>query len=75
MVYQMPGPGRKSVFVASSDANSESARLELNGWALGNGYHLAPAPRTYTVYGREQRPRQWVLLERGDVMPSLGTGC
>ncbi len=66
MVYQMPGPGRKNVFVASSDANSESAQREVTGWAQGNGYCLAPAPRTYTVYGREQRPRRWMLLERGE---------
>ena len=66
MIYQMPGPGRKSVFVASSDMNSEAAQSELTGWARGNGYRVIPAPRTFTVYGREQRTRQWVLLERGE---------
>jgi hypothetical protein len=64
MVYQMPCPGSKGVFAASSEPNSDLARQELQGWAEGNGYQLDAAARTFTVYGRDQQPRQWVLLER-----------
>ncbi len=65
MVYQMPCPGSKGVFVASSEPNPDHARQELQGWAAGNGYRLAEAARAFTVYGRDQQPRQWVLLEQG----------
>ena len=63
MVYQMPCPG-KGAFVASSDPNKDLASRELQGWAAQNGYLFGSAGRTFTVYGSEQRPRQWVLLER-----------
>ena len=64
MVYQMPCPGKEGVFVASSHANENQAYHELYGWAAGHGYHLADATHAFTVYGQEQQPRQWVLLER-----------
>ena len=64
MVYQMPCPGKEGVFVASSYQSPEQAERELQGWAAGHGYRFAPADRTFVVYGREQQPRQWVLLER-----------
>lgn len=70
MVYQMPCPGSKGVFVASSEPNAEQAHRELQGWAAGNGYRLAAAARAFTVYGRDQQPRQWVLLERSQVEKS-----
>ena len=68
MVYRMPCPG-KGIFVASSDPNPDGANRELEGWAAGNGYHFAAAPR-FTVYGREQQPRQWMLLERAEALVS-----
>ncbi len=64
MVYQMPCPGKEGVFVASSYESRDQAERELHGWAAGHGYRFAAAERTFTVYGREQRPRQWVLLTR-----------
>ncbi len=64
MVYQMPCPGKVGVFVASSYESQYQAERELQGWAAGHGYRFAAAERTFTVYGREQRPRQWVLLTR-----------
>ncbi len=75
MVYQMPCPGKDgvlkaSVFVASSYESQEQARRELENWAAGNGYLLAEAPRTFTVYGHEQQPRQWMLLERSEKLKS-----
>ena len=63
MVYRMPCPG-KGVFIASSDPSPDGADRELQGWAAGNGYRFAAAPRLFTVYGREQQPRQWVLMQR-----------
>jgi hypothetical protein len=66
MIYQMPCPGKEGVFVASSYLNEDQAHRELRGWAAGNGYRLAEIERFFTVYGREQQPRQWVLLERGE---------
>lgn len=74
MVYQMPCPGKKSVFVASSNANSDQAHRELQGWAAGNGYCLAAAERSFMVYGHEQRPRKWVLLERAGLSLRSNTG-
>lgn len=74
MVYQMPGPGSKGVFVASSEPNPDQARQELQGWAAGNGYRMAEAARAFTVYGRDQQPRQWVLLERAGVSARSETG-
>ena len=65
MVYQMPCPGSKGIFVASSYANPDQAQQELQGWAAGNGYRFAGADRAFTVYGHDQQPRQWVLMERG----------
>jgi hypothetical protein len=75
MVYQMPCPGKdgglkESVFVASSYESQEQARRELKHWAAGNGYLLAEAPRTFTVYGCEQQPRQWVLMQRSETAKS-----
>ncbi len=67
MVYQMPCPGSKGVFAASSEPNPDLARQELQGWAVGNGYRFAEAARAFTVYGRDQQPRQWVLLEQAGV--------
>ncbi len=64
MVYQMPCPGKKGVFVASSYEGQEQAQRELQGWAAGHGYRFASSERTFTVYGHEQQPRQWVLLTR-----------
>ena len=64
MIYQMPCPGKEGVFVASSYPNEDQAHQELRGWAVGNGYHFAEAKHTFMVYGLEQQPRQWVLLER-----------
>ena len=64
MVYQMPCPGHEGVFVASSDLNEDQAQRELQQWARANGYRLAEAQQKFTVYGSEQRTRQWVLLER-----------
>ncbi len=64
MIYQMPCPGKARVFVASSAPGEEQARLELQRWASGSGYRYSQAERTFTVYGAEQQPRQWVLLER-----------
>lgn len=64
MVYQMPCPGKAGVFVASSYESREQAQRELQGWAAGNGYRFAAAERTFTVYGHQQQPRLWVLLER-----------
>lgn len=69
MVYRMPCPG-KGIFVASSYPNSDQADRELQGWAAGNGYRFAAAPRLFTVYGHEQQPRQWVLLERAEALVS-----
>ncbi len=69
MVYQMPCPG-KGAFVASSDLNKDQARREMQGWAAQNGYLFAGAGRTFTVYGHEQRPREWVLLEQVTAAPS-----
>jgi hypothetical protein len=75
MVYQMPCPGKdgvlkESVFVASSYQSQAQAQRELERWAAGNGYLLAEAPRTFTVYGHEQQPRQWMLLKRGKKVKS-----
>ena len=67
MVYQMPCPGSKGIFAASSEPNPEQAYQDLKAWAAGNGYRLAEAARAFTVYGRDQQPRQWVLLERTGV--------
>ena len=64
MVYQMPCPGKEGVFVASSYLNADQAHRELQGWAAENGFRYAKAERTFMVYGREQQPRQWVLLKR-----------
>lgn len=64
MVYQMPCPGKEGIFAASSFPHPEQAHRELMGWAAGNGYRLAEIQRSFTVYGREQQPREWVLLER-----------
>lgn len=64
MVYQMPCPGKAGIFVASSHETQDQAEQELQGWAAGHGYRFAAAERTFTVYGHEQQPRQWVLLER-----------
>lgn len=74
MVYQMPGPGSQGVFAASSDANPDQARQELQDWAAGNGYRIADAARAITVYGRDQQPRQWVLLEQAEVSRQSSTG-
>lgn len=62
MVYQMPYPGKEGVFVASSYQSQDQAQRELQSWAAGHGYRFAAADRTFTVYGHEQQPRQWVLL-------------
>ncbi len=70
MVYQMPCPGKASVFVASSCEGQEQAECELQGWAVGNGYRFAASDRTFTVYGREQQPRQWVLMQRSEEIKS-----
>ena len=67
MVYQMPCPGSKGIFVASSEPNPDRAQQELQGWAAGNGYRLADAARAITIYGRDQQRRQWVLLEQAGV--------
>ena len=74
MVYQMPCPGKdgtleESIFVASSYEGHEQAQQELQGWAAGHGYRFAAADRTFTVYGHEQQPRQWVLLKRAAKRP------
>ena len=74
MVYQMPCPGSKGVFAASSEPNPEQARQDLQDWAAGNGYRVAEAARAFTVYGRDQQPRQWVLLERAGISARSGTG-
>jgi hypothetical protein len=71
MVYQMPCPGKNggltaSAFVASSYQSQNQAQHELESWAAGNGYCYAEATRTFTVYGREQQPRQWVLMQRSE---------
>ena len=72
MVYQMPCPGKTGVFVASSDPNEDQAHQELLGWAETNGYRFAQkSARTFTVYGSEQQPRQWVLLERAKGLKRL----
>ncbi|MGI4787481.1 MAG: hypothetical protein ACRYFS_01380 [Janthinobacterium lividum] len=70
MVYQMPCPGKSRIFVASSFSNEDQAHQELTGWASGNGYQFAGPDRTFTVYGCEQRPRQWVLMERAGQLAS-----
>ena len=75
MVYRMPCPGKEGLFVASSYLNYDQAHRELLGWAAGNGYRFAESERMFTVYGREQQPRQWVLLERSEsVSAPLNTG-
>ena len=74
MVYQMPCPGSKGVFVASSEPHPDRAHQELLGWAAGNGYRFADAARAFTVYGRDQQPRQWVLLEQAGVSQPSNTG-
>ena len=74
MVYQMPCPGSKGVFAASSEPNPEQARQDLQDWAAGNGYRIADAARAFTVYGRDQQPRQWVLLEQAGVSARSNTG-
>jgi len=71
MVYQMPCPGKdgvlkEGVFVASSYESQDQAERELQGWAAGNGYRFAGAERTFIVYGREQQPRHWVLMQRSE---------
>ena len=73
MVYQMPCPGSKDVFVASSYINPEQAHQDLQRWAAGNGYRLAEAARAFTVYGHDQQPRQWLLMESTGVSLRSGT--
>ena len=74
MVYRMPCPGKESMFIASSFSQPEQALKDLQGWAAGNGYRLAAVERSFTVYGLNQQPREWVLLERNCVSPPSGTG-
>ena len=75
MVYQMPCPGSKGVFVASSYPNPDQAQQDLQTWATGNGYRFAEAARTFTVYGRDQQPRQWLLLERASLSARLSSSA
>jgi|GEM_PF-1114010 len=67
MVYQMPCPGKGKMFIASSFPQPEQALRDLQGWAAGNGYRLAAIERSFSVYGCDQQPRHWVLLERSAV--------
>ena len=64
MVYQMPYADQARVFAASSVENETQARQELELWASGHGYQIARAARTFTIFGRDAQPREWVLLER-----------
>lgn len=74
MVYQMPCPGKESIFIASSFPKPEQALRDLQGWAAGNGYRLAAIERSFTVYGQNQQPREWVLLERVAINLPSDTG-
>ena len=74
MVYQMPCPGKNSTFIASSFPQPEQALRDLQNWAAGNGCRLAAIERSFTVYGLNQQPRHWVLLEQSAVSLPSETG-
>ncbi len=72
MVVQMPCPGKTQIFAASSVANQEHARREVQLWADGHGYRLAQPDRPFTIYHDGQAAREWSLLE--SKTPASGTG-
>ena len=64
MVYEMPCPDRRFVFVASTMKDANQADSEVTTWASSHGYREPKTDQVYTVFTKVLEAHEWHLMER-----------
>lgn len=64
VVFEMPCPDQRLLFVASDLEDKTQAELEIVRWASEHGYRLPGADRVFSLYQDGMGVRDWRLLER-----------
>ena len=60
---QEPSAFPDSLLIGSDLSDSQSARREIETWAIRNGYRLPPQARHLAVIVNGSQVREWVLVE------------
>ena len=64
MVFEMPCPDKRFVFVASTLEDQQQADTEITTWASSHGYRTPPEDQVFTIFSKVTAVREYRLLER-----------
>lgn len=64
VVFEMPCPDERLLFVASDVEDKAQAEQEIVQWAGVHGYRVPNADQVYAIYQNSALMRDWRLLER-----------
>lgn len=64
MVFEMPCPDKRMLFVASDVEDRTQADQEIVQWATLHGYRVPQSDQVYMIYQNRRLLQDWRLLER-----------
>lgn len=64
VVFELPCPGARYLFVASNLHDRHKAEHEIMHWAQRHGYQPRPETQPFTTFRPSQARQEWRLLER-----------